>query len=223
MDFVFYTDGWVLICTLFAMIYGLIYLRRNTKVLYVKMICWSVVCAFFARLFLLLYHILVQIYDVDINMGTMGLFGSLLFLLSANFGQIDGLVDDGSGRFLKTRLLALLAPLSVLGLFLYYFHIYAELGYTDYYVNSLIFTLFIIVCIYYNFKHLIIYDVEGGIVRSLRPYNIAAILYELSLFFEWFWMHTVEFDLYIIAMAIQGIVILAILPLVRGGVRKWTI
>ena len=221
MNFIMYTDLWVMFCTLVGMIYGLITLQRKTTPLFARMICWAVVCTFFARFFLVVYHLIHRMYDFNINIGTLGILGGILFLLSANYGQIDRLVDDRKRKMWKTRLIAMLGPLVILGLFGYFFWLWYGLDLAGI-VNMAIITIFILPAIYYNLKHAIIYDVKGGIVRSLRLYNICAVLYELMVMVEFITFRIGLFEIYTGAMVVQGILILLILPVVRGGVKKWT-
>ena len=228
MDNLFlYTDLWVLGCSLIGVVFAVITLLRHYKILYLRMICWAVICAFFARLFHTVYVGFILYYDFNINMGTMGVFGSLLFLLSANYGQIDGLVDDRNRRFRKTRVIALIGPLVILAMFIFYFIMWGGFDYAKEYlsshINMAIYSLVIMPCIYFNFKHLIIYDVEGGIVRSLRLYNAVAVIYELMVMAEWITMRVGMVDLFIVSMVVQGLTLLLMVPVAAKGVKKWTI
>ena len=223
MNFILYGNIWILACLFVGVIFAVNTLIKKGP-LYLRMICWAVICAFFARLFHVVFLLLYSQYDVNINMGTMGIIGSLLFLLSANYGQIDALVDDGGKKHLKTRFIALIAPLLIVGMCAYFMHFWWT--WPDFWmltINTMILAVVIIPCIYYNFKHAIIYDVKGGIVHSLRLYNILAVVYELMIMMEWVSFRTAEFEVFVASLVIQGIVFLLLLPAVRRGVKKWTI
>ncbi|MBR6229204.1 MAG: hypothetical protein IKQ97_05655 [Eubacterium sp.] len=227
MNFIVYSELWVLGCSLVGVIFAVIGLLKHYRIMYLRMVCWAVICAFFARLFHVFVIVFFKSYDFNINMGTMGVFGSLLFLLSANYGQINGLVDDGSRRAKKARLIALIAPLIIIAMYLYAFYMWG--GFENVmielysHINLAIVAIVIMPCIYFNFKHLIIYDVEGGIVKSLRPYNALAVIYELMVMAEWITMRTAEFDLFVVTMVVQGIVLLLLVPVAGRGVKKWMI
>ena len=227
MNFITYSELWVLGCALIGVIFAVRGLLKHYRILYLRMICWAVICAFFARFFHVFMIVFFKSYDFNINMGTMGVFGSLLFLLSANYGQINGLVDDGSRRAKKARLIALIAPLIIIAMYLYAFYMWG--GFENVmielysHINLAIVAIVIMPCIYFNFKHLIIYDVEGGIVKSLRPYNALAVIYELMVMAEWITMRTAEFDLFVVTMVVQGIVLLLLVPVAGRGVKKWMI
>ena len=227
LNFIVYSELWVLGCSLVGVIFAVIGLLKHYRIMYLRMVCWAVICAFFARLFHVFVIVFFKSYDFNINMGTMGVFGSLLFLLSANYGQINGLVDDGSRRAKKARLIALIAPLIIIAMYLYAFYMWG--GFENVmielysHINLAIVAIVIMPCIYFNFKHLIIYDVEGGIVKSLRPYNALAVIYELMVMAEWITMRTAEFDLFVVTMVVQGIVLLLLVPVAGRGVKKWMI
>lgn len=96
------------------------------------------------------------------------IIGSFLFFLSANYGQMDALVDDGSKAFRKTRLRAILAPAILLLLYVLFF-----IGAKDMEIRICVgmVSAFLIPCAYYNFKHIIIYDVDMGIIRQVKSYD----------------------------------------------------
>ena len=88
------------------------------------MIVLGVGCAMLGRLFAtLLYLVNGELFD-GFNVGMLGIIGSFLFFFSANFGQMDSIVDDGSPKFRKTRIIALAAPLTVAILWCVIFAVY---------------------------------------------------------------------------------------------------
>lgn len=226
-NFVLYSELWVLGCSLIGVIFAVIAILRYYRILYLRMVCWAVICAFFARLFHVVVLAFFQSYDLNINMGTMGVFGSLLFLLSANYGQINGLVDDGARRVKKARVIGLTGPLIILAMYAYYFIMWGGFEYAMEYlsshINVAIVAILIMPCIYFNLKHLVIYDVENGIVKSLRLYNALAVIYELMIMAEWVTMRTASFEVYVASMVVQGLILLLIVPVAGRGVKKWTI
>ncbi len=81
---------------------------------------------------------------------------------------MDSLVDDKSAAFRKNRLIALAAPVVILGLFVVYLFL-SEFG-----KNSIIYgieALVIALAAYYHLKQLIIPDVDYGVTRCLRLYK----------------------------------------------------
>ena len=76
-----------------------------------------------------------------------------------------------------------------------------------------------LIALYYHIKHLIIKDIEGGIVRSIRLYNLIGVINCVAMFVEWF---TGPGTLtWYISMFLYILVTLTILPALEHGVRKW--
>ena len=112
---------WILVCSLVGGIYGQCHFFKKGKALYLQMITASVICLMFARLFQVV-HILTQ-NDLETNfyIGLLGTAGSFMFLFSANYGQMDRLVDDGTSKFTKTRIIACLAPITLAALYVVFY------------------------------------------------------------------------------------------------------
>ena len=107
------------------------------------------------------------------NIGLLGIFGMFAFIFSASYGQIDGLGDDKSKELRKYRLLALIAPAFFLVLLAGI--VFAGIEAHMQIIYSILF-LPAILASYYNLKHLIIPDVELGILASIRKYNLFALV-----------------------------------------------
>ena len=107
------------------------------------------------------------------NIGLLGIFGMFAFIFSASYGQIDGLGDDKSKELRKYRLLALIAP--IVSLIILALIVFSGL---ELYMQIIYVVLFLpaILASYYNLKHLIIPDVELGILDSIRKYNLLALI-----------------------------------------------
>jgi cell division protein FtsW (lipid II flippase) len=84
-------------------------------------------------------------------------------------------------------------------------------------------TAIIMFASYFNLKHFIFPDVEFGIIRSIRGYNLIALLLgvlsvgEISLLL---WNKTVPLLILYIAICVVSI---AVVPVLEKGVKKWTI
>ena len=84
-------------------------------------------------------------------------------------------------------------------------------------------TLLIMQCAYFNFKHLIIFDVELGIVRCLRPYNALVLVYAAMSMLEPIGLYLGITPVYLLSCAVTAAIALALLPVVKGGFDKWAI
>ena len=106
---------------MFGFVYGVFRFFRSKSPLYAQMVVLGIGCAMLGRLFVTLRLITLGELRSSFHVGTLGILGSFLFFISANYGQMDSLVDDGRPDLRKYRWAALCAPLSVLVLYAVYF------------------------------------------------------------------------------------------------------
>lgn len=219
MNLILILNLWIFICSLIGSIYGIyhFYVKRS---LFTQMATCSILCLMFARLFQVVYLIAQGNLNIGFHVGILGIIGSFMFLFSASYGQLDSLVDDGSRSFLKIRILSLTAPLIIL---LTYIYLYLNVSSIELRIVWAIVALFIMQCSYYNFKHIIIYDVEYGIIYVIKKYNILALIYALLTMLEAIGLYTNIIPLYIASCIGIGIVALILLPILKGGVAKWSL
>lgn len=83
-------------------------------------------------------------------------------------------------------------------------------------------TAFILPTAYYNFKHLIIYDVEGGVIRGLRKYNLLALMYSFFVLLEFIFGYLSYNVPYVMACIGVGAVTLTMMPALKRGLEEWT-
>lgn len=212
-------SAWTFVCALFGLLYGFVRIFNKKSALYIRMIVCGVGCQMLSRLFGLIY-ILTQNERLPVfNVGLLGIAGSFLFFLSANFGQMDALVDDGSRELRTTRLYSLIVPTILLSIYFFFCLITKD---TSAKIVLGILTILILPCSYYNFKHTIIYDVEGGIISQVRMYNILAVCYALLSILEFIFERTNLMVPYIFIMFAEGGVTAGLIPVLKKGADKWT-
>ena len=201
--------------------YGLFRFFRDKSALYVKMIVFGVGCAMLGRLFTTLLYLVNGELNEGFNVGMLGIIGSFLFFFSANFGQMDSLVDDGSPKFRKTRIIALAAPITVLAIWCVCAAI-VGINKTTIWVG--IEMLFLALASYYHLKHLIIEDVEYGLISSIRSYNLLSLIYAglciMEVLVECFSLPTFVI---VLVYVLECAVLLAFVPVLERGIKKWTI
>lgn len=200
--------------------YGLYRFFRGKSALYVQMIVFGVGCAMLGRLFTTLLYLVNVDFNEGFNVGMLGIIGSFLFFFSANFGQMDSIVDDGSPKFRKTRIIALAAPVTVAALWCVIAAIYG--------INALsiwvgIEMLSLALASYFHLKHLIIEDVSYGLIRSIRSYNLLSLVYAFLCIMEVF-VDVLELPpaFPVIVCVLECAVLLAFIPVLERGVKKWT-
>lgn len=208
------------ICAGIGFGYGLYRFFRDESALYVRMIIFSVGCAMFGRLFETLQYLVNGELGSGFHVGMLGIVGSFLFLFSANFGQMDSVVDDGSSAFRKTRIISLSAPAVIVAIWCL---IAVAKGLNKTTIPLGVETLFIAQASYFHLKHLIIKDVEYGLIKAIRSYNLFALIYALLCMAE---MLIESFNLPEICIAVvyvlQCVVLLVFVPVLERGVKKWT-
>ncbi len=208
------------LCALFSFSYGLARFFRKRKALYTRMIVFGIGCAMMGRLFETLNLFAFGEIPSGFHIGMLGIIGSFLFFFTANYGQMDSLVDDGSAQFRKVRLIALIAPVCIWALFGVYVH------FAGFYAGAVvraIVTAVIALASYYHLKHLIIKDVDYGIIRSIRKYNLLALFYALLCMLEMIF-HAAPFGAVwlIVTDLLICAVLLVFIPVLEIGVKKWT-
>ena len=210
----------IFICSLYGTIYGLSKFFRKKKALYLKLVTCGVMSVMFSRLCQVIVLTTQGNLNSGFHIGLLGITGSFMFFFSANFGQMDGLVDDKTKAFRKTRIISLIAPLSVLIIYLLFF---MKVHNTELRIVWGIVTFFIMQCAYYSFKHIIIYDVDFGIIKSLRKYNALVLAYAFLSMLEAVGLYIDIKPLYVASCVSIGIVAVTLLPVLKGGAQKWTI
>ena len=212
-----------LAATLFCLIYGLKHFFKKGKPICMQ----SITMAMASHALGSIYH-LCQTLTSEAHVHTdgftpayLGRIGFFLFILTASYGQLDKIVDDGSKKMRPARLFALIAHVCV---FLSYSLIICI---EDAERSTQIVYLFVwlpaMFSTYYNLKHAIIPDCDFGFVKAIKPYNWFVLLLSFSeLFCLIAWMYD-----HLIPRAVSAIVfaLLCICTIVsaKKGVEKWTI
>ena len=210
----------IFLCSLFGTVYGLKEFFKKKKALYLKLITCGIMSLMLARLYQVIFIVAHGDLNKGFHIGILGIIGSFMFFFSANFVQMDGLVDDKTKAFRKTRLISLAAPVMILVLYLVFF---MKTDNTELRIVWGVVAFFIMQCAYYSFKHIIIYDVDFGIIKSLRKYNLLSLIYAFLIMLEAIGLYTEIKPLYIASCIGTGIIAVTLLPVLKGGVEKWTI
>ena len=147
--------------------------------------------------------------------------GFFLFILTASYGQLDRIVDDGSSKMRHARILALIAPLFAMLLYIPNALI-EEVPIETKFVYALVWIPSIL-SVYFNLKHAIIPDFDFGFIKAIKPYNIFVLLLsfsELLCLTAWDYYYPIQ-----LAVAAMVFAMLCIFTMVfaRKGVEKWAI
>ena len=210
-----------LLATLFSFIYGLKHVFIKGKPLFLQ----SITLAMGSHTLGSIYHLCQTLTSDDIVDGFtpayLGRIGFFLFLLTASYGHMDRIVDDGTPKMKPSRYIALLAPLGAVLLYLPNYFVDAvpmatKISYALVWAPAAIAT-------YFNLKHAIIPDLDFGFIKAIKPFNLLA----LCLGFSELLCLTAWDYYYAIPLACSTIVfsVLCICTMVaaKKGVEKWTI
>lgn len=156
--------------------YGAFNLFRKKKPLYFQLLICAAGCFALEQLSSIVRH-LCDISD-PFSIGMLGIFGCNFFLLSANFGTLDKIVDDGTNSK-KARILAFLAPILISVLTFRVFLIWDKANL----IEALIWVFLLIPSLpasYYNLKHLLLPLDPFGFLKATKLCNFAALGFYLS-------------------------------------------
>ena len=210
-----------LAATLFSLIYGLKYFFKKGKPLCLQ----SITMAMASHALGSIYHLCQTLTSEDIVEGFtpayLGRIGFFLFILTASYGQLDRIVDDGSSKMRPARMIALIAP--ILAVLLYLPNAIIE----DVSISTKVVYAFVwipaIFSVYFNLKHAIIPDFDFGFIKAIKPYNIFLLLLsfsELLCLTAWDYYYPVQIAITAITF---GILCICTMVVARKGVEKWTI
>ena len=211
------------LASLGTFIYGVKNFFKKGKAYYLQIVTMAFGCYAMGSLYYLCQSITAEEVPEGFTAAYLGRIGFFLFLFTANFGQMDGLLDDRTPTFKKFRYLALLAPVAVALL-------YVPCVLSDMLIStkiSLVFMWLAAMCSsYYNFKHAIISDLGYSFVKAIRPYNICALILTFAeLILHILWANADDFGFVIVAVvsAIFSVMCAVTMVALKRGVEKWKI
>ena len=207
-----------MVCSGVGFLSGIRYLNTR-KALFASMIVQGVICIALGRLFQCALLWTGGSLTGHFQLGSLGTMGAFAFFFSANFGQIDSLVDDGSKTFRKYRIIALVVQLYVVVMAAIIVMSPASLAYK---ISCGIVCWIIGAACYFHIKHLLIPDVDYGVVRCLRRYNALAIALSVLSMLEMIALAwKADILLYVSGVGLCAVT-LALVPVMDRGVKKWT-
>ncbi len=160
-----------------AFTYGALKLFKKGKPMYFQLLICAAGCYALEELSTIVNY-LCGGFEETVTIGLLGIFGCNFFLLSANYGQLDRIVDDGSSVNNRAKRIALLAPFVFIAVTVSIFlHQMRESLF-----GAVAFSLIMVPAIpasYFNLKHLMMPVDDFGFLRSTNPCNISALIFYL--------------------------------------------
>ena len=203
----------------FAFGYGAVKLFKKRKPMYLQLLVSASGCFALQQL-----SYIVNLWcgvTATVSIGMLGIFGCNFFLLSANFGTLDKIVDDGNGTA-KARRLAIIAPVIVGALIAATFMAWKD---RDMFcaVMWLIMLLPAMPAAYFNLKHILLPMDPFEFLRATRPCNIAALVFYLvTIAYVMSWAAAAPMLCNILVVLVALSVLSLTLAAVKGA-EKWGI
>ena len=210
-----------LMATVFSLIYGLKHFFKKGKPIFLQ----SLTMAMASHALGSIYH-LCQTLTSDVLMegftpAYLGRMGFFLFIITASYGQLDKIVDDGSPKMRPARAIALIAVVLAILLYIPNAMIPEVMNATK--VAYALVWLPAIFSVYFNLKHAVIPDLDFGFVKAIRPYNIFVLCLgfaELLCLTAWDYYYPVQLAFSAVLFAVLCI---CTMIAAKKGVEKWTI
>ncbi len=160
-----------------ALILGFKFFVINKSPLYFKLIFSAVVCFFLKDLYYLVDYACTGVWQNTFSFASFSAGAGYAFLFSANYGQFDSFVDDGSKQCKKAKNAAFVMPIALIATYILVFIYCIKTGNSiSYVLLTVISKLPIFFAAYYHLKHLILPDTMHFMVDSLRPFNAVCII-----------------------------------------------
>lgn len=210
-----------LAATMFSLIYGLKHFFKKGKPLCLQSITMAMASHALGSVYHLCQTLTIENIVDGFTPAYLGRIGFFLFILTAGYGQLDRIVDDGSSKMRRARITALIAPL--LAMLLYIPNALIEDVPISTKVVYAIVWIPAIFCVYFNLKHAIIPDLDFGFIKAIKPYNIFVLLLsfsELLSLTAWNYYYPIPMA---IASIVFGALCICSMIFAKKGVKKWTI
>ncbi len=152
---------------------GAIKLFAKKKPFYMKLLVCAAGC-FMLEQQLFLINLWCGVKEV-FSIGMLGILGCNCFLLSANYGTLDKIVDDGEKQNRPAKLIAIIAPIIIAVMCLNAFLVWKNKDI----ICAVMWILMLFPAIpasYFNLKHILLPVDACGFLRATRNCNISALI-----------------------------------------------
>ena len=157
----------------FAFGYGAVKLFKKRKPMYLQLLVCASGCFALQQLSYTV-NLWCNVTAV-VSIGMFGIFGCNFFLLSANYGTLDRIVDEGKG-FDKIRAVSIIAPAVMAALTVFAFFSWKD---RDMFCAVMWVVMLIpaLPASYFNLKHILLPVDPFAFLRATKPCNIAALIF----------------------------------------------
>ena len=210
-----------LLATLFSLIYGLKHFFKKGKPLFLQTITMAMVSHALGSIYHLCQTLTSDTLIEGFTPAYLGRIGFFLFFVTASYGQMDRIVDDGSAKMKPSRYIALIAPICATLLYIPNciiegVPIQTKVVYAFVWVPA-------VIAVYFNLKHVIIPDMDFGFIKAIKLYNIFALLLcfsELLCLTAWDYYYPIQMA---ITSILFGVFCVCTMIAAKKGVVRWAI
>lgn len=205
--------------SLIGFIIGMVNILKKKAPYFFTLIIFAVGC-FVIEQASLAVNTVCEIYDT-IWIGVLGVFGCNLFLLSANYGALDKVVDE-TGLSGGKKLLSLIAPAALTIATVMIFLIWMDRDM----LSAVVFTLILIPAIptsYYNVKHLLLPEDDIGLLKAIKGCDMMSLVFFFMSVVHLFVIMTDSIPGIVIAEVLLALSVLGLALTAVKGVRQWKI
>ena len=210
---------YLLVCACIGLAYGLTTLYKKKQPMYFKLMIFPIACQAFSRAY---YTVVLLCYGElldEFNIGLMGYAAFFLFMYLPNEGALDILADEQGEKLVKHRLISSIVPAAELAVSV----VALLVGSASISIRIFFVALSVLAGFagYFNVKHLIADDVENGIIRSIRRFNLLSLVVELLTFAE-IALGCFDYRTPVVIQALLGVLLVVFLPFLNKEAQKWT-
>ena len=207
--------------TLFSFIYGLRNFFKKGKPLFLQSITMAMGCHALGSIYHLCQTLTTETVLEGFTPAYLGRIGFFLFFITASYGQMDRIVDDGSPKIKPSRYIAIIAP--VLAGLMFLPNAFMDDLPLETKITVLLVWVPAMVSVYYNLKHAIIPDYDFGFIKAIKPYNVLAVCLgfaEICCLTAWDYLYNAPL---VITSILFAVICVATIFVAKKGADKWKI
>ena len=207
-----------------AFIFGLYVCYKKKCPLYFRLLFFGVGCFFLEEIYYLTDYICIGNWSDSFSFACFGSGGCYAFMFSANYGLIDGIVDDGCSNSKAAKRTGRLAPIILALIFIVCsVYSYKTNGRLLPMVLMLISKFMAFPAAYFQLKHLVLKDNVDYILSYLKPCNamgLAVIFIDFisDASYTFGFLPGIAVTEYLIPLSLLGLMIAA-----DRGIKQWMI
>ena len=210
---------YLLVCACVGLVYGLTALYKKKQPMYFKLMIFPIACQTFSRAY---YTVALLCYGElpdTFNVGLLGYAAFFLFMYLPNIGALDILVDEQNENIIRRRLISLIIPTIEAAVAVVV--LLAGSASLSIRISFMVLSALAGFAGYFNMKHLIVADVENGIIRSIRKFNLLSLILEILTLTE-IGFGCFDYGTPVVIQALLGILFVVFLPFLNKEAQKWT-